>query len=273
MKLTLEHVTFTYPTGVRALDGINLAIKSGELAALVGENGAGKTTLVKMLNGLLRPQEGKVTVGGWNTADFSTAELASRVGFLFQNPDEQLFERTVRREIAFGPSNQGFPARKVASRTKAALETVELADSADQNPYDLEPFERKLLALAATLAMETPVLVLDEPSIGQDAAGRHRISRILKELHKRGRTILLISHDLDFCAENAERAIVMAHGHILADGTTADVFSQTDTLLKAAVFPPQLIRLAQTLKMSANPLTISQFVSAYAKWRNRKKKL
>lgn len=272
MKLTFERVSFTYPTGVRALDGIDLAIQSGEFVAIVGENGAGKTTLVKMLNGLLRPQEGKVTVGNWDTADYSTAQLASRVGFLFQNPDEQLFERTVGREVAFGPRNLGFPKRKVTAKTKSALKTVGLVDEADHNPYDLEPFERKLLALAATLAMDTAAIVLDEPSIGQDAAGRERIGRILRDLHKMGRTLLLISHDLDFCAENAERAIVMADGRILADGPATKVFTQTDTLMKAAVFPPQLVRLAQALKMPANPLKISQFIAAYATWRKRKKR-
>jgi energy-coupling factor transport system ATP-binding protein len=272
MKITFEQVSFTYPTGVRALDDIDLAIESGEFVAIVGENGAGKTTLVKMLNGLLRPQEGKVTVGNWNTADYSTAQLARQVSFLFQNPDEQLFERTVSREVAFGPRNLRFPERKVAAKTKEALRTVGLNDKAVHNPYDLQPFERKLLALAATLAMDTPILVLDEPSIGQDAAGRQRIGRILQNLHKMGRTILLISHDLDFCAENVDRAIVMAGGRILADGPATDVFTQSDILMKAAVFPPQLVRLAQALKMPTSPLKVNQFVASYAKWRKRKKK-
>jgi energy-coupling factor transport system ATP-binding protein len=272
MRLSFERVAFTYPTGVRALDGVDLNIESGEIVAIVGENGAGKTTLVKMLNGLLRPQQGKVTIGDWNAADHTTAQLASRVGFLFQNPDEQLFEQTVRREVAFGPVNLGFPARKVATNTKRALETVGLGKRIPDNPYDLEPFERKLLAFAATLAMDTPIIVLDEPSIGQDAAGRKRISRILQDLHKMGRTILLISHDLDFCAENVERAVVMAGGRILADGPAVEVFTQTETLMKAAVFPPQLVRLAQALKMPTNPLKVDQFVSAYASWRKRKKK-
>lgn len=272
MKLTFKGVSFTYPTGVRALDGIELSINSGEFVAIVGENGAGKTTLVKMLNGLLRPQEGRVIVGNWNTEEYSTAQLADRVGFLFQNPDEQLFERTVWREISFGPRNLGFSEHKVNGNTKAALKTVGLLGKAEHNPYDLEPFERKLLALAATLAMNTPVLVLDEPSIGQDAAGRHRIGRILQDLHKMGRTILLISHDLDFCAENAERAIVMADGRILVDGPAARVFSQTEILQKAALFPPQLVRLAQTLKLPATPLKVNQFVTAYSNWRSRKKR-
>ncbi|HLD94206.1 MAG TPA: ATP-binding cassette domain-containing protein [Anaerolineales bacterium] len=272
MKLSVRNVSFMYPTGVRALDGINLSIESGEFVAIVGENGAGKTTLVKMFNGLLRPQEGKVTVGNWDAADYSTARLAGRVGFLFQNPDEQLFEQNVLREVEFGPRNLSFSKTKILSRAKAALSTVGLKEKADQNPYDLEPFERKLLALAAALAMNTPVLVLDEPSIGQDAAGRKRIGRILQDLHKMGRTLLLISHDLDFCAENAHRVIVMANGKILADGPASKVFGQTEILGKAALLPPQLVRLAQALNMPANPLSVKQFVAQYSKWRKRKKK-
>lgn len=272
MKLRVENVSFTYSTGVRALENVHLFIESGEFVAIVGENGAGKTTLVKMFNGLLSPQEGRVTVGNWDAAGYSTAQLAARVGFLFQNPDEQLFEQTVQREVEFGPRNLGFSKKKIASSARTALKTVGLHEKAGQNPYDLEPFERKLLALAAALAMETPVLVLDEPSIGQDAAGRRRIGRILQDLHKMGRTILLISHDLDFCAENAQRAIVMANGKILADGPASKVFGQTETLRRAALFPPQLVRLAQALKMPDVPLRVNQFVAEYSKWRKQNKK-
>jgi energy-coupling factor transport system ATP-binding protein len=215
---------------------------------------------------------GKVFVGDWETTRFTTAQLAGRVSFLFQNPDDQLFERTVRQEVAFGPRNLGFSDRKISTNTSSALKTVGLADRAETNPYDLEPNERKLLAFAATLAMDTPVLVLDEPSIGQDVKGRQRIGHIIQDLHKMGRTILLISHDLDFCAEYCERAIVMADGKILAQGSTSDVFSQSDVLSQAAVIPPQLIRLAQALKMSTAPLTVKQFVTDYARWRKRKPK-
>lgn len=272
MKLSFKGVSFTYPGPVRALDGVDLTIESGEFVAIVGENGAGKTTLVKMLNGLLRPGEGKVSVGDWDVVEHTTAQLARRVGFLFQNPDDQLFERTVRREVAFGPRNLGFSANKVASNTRTALKNVGLIHDAEKNPYDLEPFERKLLALAATLAQATPVLVLDEPSIGQDEAGKRRIGRILRDLHKQGRTILLISHDLDFCAQYVERVIVMADGRILEDGPAQKVFAKEETLQLAALIAPQLVRLALALKMPTTPLKVSGFITAYAKWRKPRKK-
>ncbi|MEX1071195.1 MAG: ATP-binding cassette domain-containing protein, partial [Anaerolineales bacterium] len=264
MRLRFEKVSFTYPSGVRALNDVNLEIGSGEMVAIVGENGAGKTTLVKLLNALLRPGQGKVLVGDWDTADHTTAELAARVGFLFQNPDEQLFEHTVAREVAFGPRNLRLSEGTVASRVRNSLKAVNLHKQSKRSPYDLPPTDRKLLALAATLAMDTPVLVLDEPSIGQDAAGRARLIRIFRKLNTMGHTLVLISHDLDFCAQLAGRVVVMADGRILADGSASEVFAQGKLLAKAAVTPPQLVRLAQALKMPASPLTVKEFVRSYS---------
>ncbi|MGH2581318.1 MAG: energy-coupling factor ABC transporter ATP-binding protein [Anaerolineales bacterium] len=254
------------------MDHATLEIDSAESVAIVGENGAGKTTLVKLLNGLLRPSEGRVYVGDWNTKEFSIAQLAARVGFLFQNPDEQLFERTVQREVSFGPRNLGLSEATITRRVRESLKSVGLAELSESNPYDLLPFERKLLALAATLAMHSPVLVLDEPSVGQDAAGRERIRRVLRDLHTMGRTLLIISHDLDFCAEHAERVVVMVDGRVLADGPAKEILSQADILNRAAVHPPQLVRLAQALRMSSAPLTKQDFVRSYSQWRRRKKK-
>jgi energy-coupling factor transport system ATP-binding protein len=272
MRLEFRDVSFVYPSAVRALDGVDLAIESGQIVAIVGENGAGKTTLVKLLNGLLKPTQGTVMVGDWNTADKTTAELSSRVAFLFQNPDEQLFERTVEREVAFGPRNLGARGNAVRKRVRAALELVGLGDQAQAHPYDLPQTERKMLALAATIAMQSPVMVLDEPTIGQDADGRKRIARILQQLRKQGATLVLITHDVEFCAQNAQRVVVMADGHILADGPAQDVLVQSQLLKQAAVNAPQLVRLAQSLGMPAQALTVKDFVETYSQWRRKKKK-
>ncbi len=137
MKLQLSEVSFVYPSGVRALDSVDLTIEPGELVAIVGENGAGKTTLVKLLNGLLHPTQGKVLVGDWNTLEHSTAQLAGRVSFLFQNPDEQLFERTVEREVGFGPRNLGVSPKEIRKQVRAALEMVGMLSQAKAHPYDL----------------------------------------------------------------------------------------------------------------------------------------
>lgn len=267
MRLRFDRVSFQYPSGVQALREVSLEIPSGTCIAIIGENGAGKTTLVKQLNGLLRPSRGRVRVGDWDTAEHSTAQLAARVGFLFQNPDEQLFERSVRREVAFGPRNLGLEDGEVEQRVDAALQSAGLGKVADRHPYDLQYNQRKLVALAATLAMRTPALVLDEPTIGQDMAQRARIGEVVEGLKREGRTQILITHDLDFCAEHAERVVVMADGRILDDGDPADVLARSDTLALAAVTAPQVVRLAQALSLSNTPLTVEAFVETYAQTR------
>lgn len=271
MKIRFEAVSFAYPGGVQALEDISLEIDSGQCVAIVGENGAGKTTLVKQLNGLLRPDKGAVWVGDWNAAKHSTAELAARVGFLFQNPDDQLFERSVQREVAFGPRNLGLDGAKLDARVRRALEQVGLAEVGGKNPYDLAYTERKLVALAATLAMKTPILVLDEITIGQDAVQRQRIGEIVQQLKAEGRTAILISHDLDFCAELAQRVVVMADGRVLDDGPAEETLARRETLGRAAVHPPQLVRLAQALGMPRSPLKVGDFVAAYSAWREERR--
>lgn len=272
MNLRIENASFRYPSGVLALDSVTLEIPSGQLVGILGENGAGKTTLVKLFNGLLRPSQGRVWVGDWDTAEHSTAALATRVGFLFQNPDDQLFERTVGREVAYGPRNQGASEAQVQQRVAQALQLVGLQAFADSHPYDLPQPQRKLLALAATIAMDTPILVLDEPTIGQDEVGRKAIGEIVSHLHQMGRTLIIITHDVDFCAEYAQRILVMLKGRIHAEGAAAKVLAQTSTLDKAEVAPPQLVRLAQALNMPAAPLTVEDFVNEYRQWRKKKKK-
>lgn len=267
MKLSFKEVSFTYPSGVRAIEKVNLEIASGELLALVGENGAGKSTLVKLLNGLLRADQGEVRVGDWDVAEHSSAQMAARVSFLFQNPDEQLFERTVWREVAFGPRNLGLSEEEISERVSAALARVGLSEEAERHPYDLQYTERKLIALAATLAMEADVLVLDEPTVGQDAAQREAIGAIVEDLRAEGRTVLLISHNLDFCAVHAERVVVMAEGKILLDGPAQDVLTQSERLSQAAVIAPQLVRLAQALDLPKAALKVDEFIEVYSKWK------
>lgn len=272
MKLRVEGVSFRYPSGVQALQDVSLEIASGQVASILGENGAGKTTLVKLFNGLLRPSQGKVWVGDWDTTQHSPAALAARVGFLFQNPDDQLFERSVEREVAYGPRNLGASQAEVQRRVQRALKLVGLHAQAQAHPYDLPQPQRKLLALAATVAMDTPILVLDEPTIGQDEVGRQAIGRIVRNLQNMGRTIIIISHDVDFCAQHAQRIVVMLKGKVHLDGAAQDVLAQTAALDEAEVAPPQLVRLAQALKLRAAPLTVEEFVDQYKSWRKKKSK-
>jgi energy-coupling factor transport system ATP-binding protein len=266
MKIEVKDITYQYPSGVLALDGVSLVIDPGQCLAIVGENGAGKSTLVKHLNGLLRPTSGQVLVGDWPAEKYSVAQLARRVSFLFQNPDEQLFERTIQREVSFGPQNLGLDSDEVNARVAAALSQVGLLEHREEHPYDLPYTQRKLIALAATLAMQTPILVLDEPTVGQDSAVQQRIIMLIKNLLAEGRTVILITHDLDFCATISDRVIVMADGKILLDASASEALAQTRILNRAAVDAPQIVRLAQSLKMNRAPLSIPAFVEEYARW-------
>ncbi len=267
LSIAVEDIRFTYPGGVEAIQGVTLSVSPGEAVAIVGENGAGKTTLVRQFNGLLKPTSGRVLVGEWDTREHSVATLARRVGYAFQNPDEQLFERTVRAEVAFGPKNLGFSSEDILASVHEALERVGLADAADQHPYDLPLSQRRLLALAATLAMQTPIVILDEPTTGQDAPSVARIGGIVDSLRQEGRTVITITHDLDFCAEHFPRVMVMASGRVLVDGPAREVLAQSDTLAEAEVDPPQLVRLARSLKLTNMPLTPEEFVTAWQRSR------
>lgn len=247
MNIEIKDLHFTYPAGVEALRGISLNIDSGEQVAIVGQNGAGKTTLVKHLNGLLLPTRGQILTGGWDTTKHSVAKLAARVGYVFQNPDEQLFSKNVGMEVAFGPRNLGFNGEQVRSLVKDALAMTELSDKTETNPYDLSPAWRKMVALASVIAMDTPIVIFDEPTTGQDARNITRIAHAIKALRERGKTVITITHDIDFCAENFERVIAMAQGKVLLDGKTNDVLGQAEILATTYVDPPQLTRLGKKL--------------------------
>lgn len=247
MNIEIRDLYFTYPAGVEALRGISFRINSGEQVAIVGQNGAGKTTLVKHLNGLLLPTRGQILVGDWDTTKHSVAKLAKRVGYVFQNPDEQLFSKNVGMEVAFGPRNLGFNGEQVQALVKDALTMTELSDKTETNPYDLSPTWRKMVALASIIAMDTPIVIFDEPTTGQDAMNITRIAHVIKDLRERGKTVITITHDIDFCAENFERVIAMAEGKVLLDGKTNEVLAQDEVLATTYVDPPQLTRLGKRL--------------------------
>lgn len=263
MHIQIDSVSFTYPGGVLAVQGVSLEISDGLSLAIIGQNGAGKTTLVKHFNGLLKPTSGSVYVGDWDTRDYSPARLASRVGYVFQNPDDQLFQSSVRKEVMFGPKNLGWEPDKVTQQTEKALELVALTAVAERHPYDLSPGERKRAALASVLAMDTPVIVLDEPTTAQDHTGVALVGEIVEHLKERHKTVITITHDIDFCAEHFERVAVMAEGKLLIEGPTREVLAQADLLARTYVDPPQLMRLAKRLQMKSMPLNVDEFISGY----------
>lgn len=262
MNITIKDLRFAYPTGLEALKGINLAIDSGEQVAIVGQNGAGKTTLVRHFNGLLKPASGSVSIGDWDTTKYSVAKLASRVGYVFQNPDEQLFSRDVLTEVSFGPRNLGYAKEKVDELVKRALALTELSEKTGTNPYDLSPTWRKMVALASIIAMDTPIVIFDEPTTGQDAMNVARIANVIAVLKREGKTIITITHDIDFCAENFERVIALADGRVLLDGPAREVLGEEETLAQTYVEPPQLTRLGKKLGLKEIVTTQEEFIKA-----------
>lgn len=268
MKIDVQNVRFIYPGDVEALRGVSLSIESGERVAIVGQNGSGKTTLVKHFNGLLKPIEGTVRIGDWDSKDRRVAEMASRVGYVFQNPDEQLFNKTVWGEIAFGPRNLGFDEDKVKRLTKDAIELADLGGKEEVNPYDLSATWRKIVAIASIIAMDSPIVIFDEPTTGQDAVNIRRISNIVQTLNKRGKTVITITHDIDFCAENFERMVAMVQGKILIDGPVSAVVGETELLATTYVDPPQLTRLGTRLGLSKVVINETEFLNAFSQMKN-----
>jgi energy-coupling factor transport system ATP-binding protein len=265
MKIEIKDLHHTYPAGVKALNGITLTIETGEQVAIVGQNGAGKTTLVKHLNGLLQPTSGSVSIGDWDTSRYQVAKLASRVGYVFQNPDEQLFTKNVHQEVSFGPKNLGYETDKVEALVEDALKLTELTEQKETNPYDLSPTWRKMVALASIIAMDTPIIIFDEPTTGQDAANIARMADAIAVLRERGKTVITITHDIDFCAENFERVIALAQGVVLLDGSANDVLGQAEILAQTYVDPPQLTRLGLRLGLNEVVRNQSEFLNAYKK--------
>jgi energy-coupling factor transport system ATP-binding protein len=240
----------------------------GEFVALVGSNGSGKTTLVKHINGLIRPRRGHVRLYGEDIRQRSVGELARRVGYLFQNPEHQIFSASVREEIAFGPRNQGLSLSAMERRVEAALERFDLVSVAAQPPAVLSYGLRRRVTLASLAAMEPEVVVLDEPTVGLDADGRDETFRWLVELHERGRTILLVSHDMSVVAEYADRVVVLQEGHVAADGSPVTVFQQPELLARASLATPPVVELAQRLEplgLDGDSVTVDALCGEYAR--------
>jgi energy-coupling factor transport system ATP-binding protein len=253
--IELNGLVHVYPDGTRALDGVDLVVPVGQRLAIIGQNGSGKSTLVRHLDGLLRPSGGRVLVDGIDASGLKVAELAARVGLVFQDPDRQIFAGRVRAEVAFGPRNLGRRGAELDRAVTAALEATGLSAQADTNPYDLGYSRRKLLALASILAMETPIIVLDEPTTGQDARGIDRIQRVVADLAAEGRTVIAISHDMRFTAASFERVAVMRAGRIVLDGPPAAVFAEPSwpTLAATNLEPPLAARVGARLGLGSTP--------------------
>ena len=243
----VKDLRFSYVKGREVLHGLNLALDHRP-TAIIGQNGAGKTTLVRVLKGLLKPDSGEIRYQGENLETKTVAELASRVGYVFQNPDDQIFKYKVLEEVMFGPLNIGMSPQEAEASAHEALRMVGLDEKAGENPYDLELSDRKMVAIASVLAMNTDVIILDEPTIAQSWNGREKIREIIQAKAAEGKLVIAILHDMDFVANSFARVIAMAHGEILADDTPAEIFRNHPVLEKAALAAPPLYELLEELE-------------------------
>jgi len=254
--IEVENVYFSYLSGVEALKGISLTILNGEFAAIMGQNGAGKTTLVKHFNGLLKPTKGKVFVDDVETTKVSVASLSRNVGFVFQNPDHQLFSETVEEEIAFALRNFGFKESIIKKRVTWALNLLGLAQYRKTSPFMLSGGERKRVALASVLAWNPKILILDEPTIGQDYQQKETLRQFILQMKAQRKTVIIVTHDVEFVAECNPRVLLMREGRIVADGEAKKILSNPVVLTQASIVPPQIAQIFLQLSDQGLPQNI-----------------
>jgi cobalt transport protein ATP-binding subunit len=254
--IEVEDVHFTYPNGVEALKGVSLIIKNGEFVAIMGQNGAGKTTLVKHFNGLLKPSEGKVRVDGVETTKTSVATLARNAGFVFQNPDHQLFSETVEEEIAFALKNFGFEADVIEQRISWALNLLGLSQYRKTSPFLLSGGERKRVALASVLAWNPTMLILDEPTIGQDYQQKEKLRQFIVQMQAQGKTVVIVTHDVEFVAECNPRVVLMKEGTVVADGEGREILTNPEALAQSSIVLPQIAQIFMKLKQLGLPKNV-----------------
>ena len=259
--IQVQHLDYVYqPLNVHAVKDVSFDIQRGQFVALIGQNGSGKTTVLKNLLGLLRPTGGSVLVAGQDTKTTAVSEMARHVGFVLQNPDQQLFAETVEDEVAYGPANLGLDKATVEQRVVEALKLVGMEEKRKEFPPALPKGERAKVVIASALALDPEIIILDEPTTGQDFKGCHQIMQIARQLHEQGRTVVFVTHHMALVAEYAERVIVMTGGKVLLDSFTEDIFSQPDVVRQACIIPPQITLLGQALPVEmglpCNPLSV-----------------
>jgi energy-coupling factor transport system ATP-binding protein len=269
--IEVSNLVFEYPDGTPALQDIDLNIYANEFIAFIGQNGSGKTTLAKCLNGLLKPISGSVRIEGLDTKiKGMTKKIVTKVGYVFQNPDHQIFNNTIYKEIAFGPRNLGLKEDEVRERVEEAAKVCGVEEQIfNDHPFFLTKGLRQRVAIASILAMRPRTIIVDEPTTGQDLRQSLEVMNFLRDLwEKEGHTIIIITHEMPIVAQYALRTVVLAKGRVLMDGSTHEVFSNPKLLAKTFVEPPQITRMAQALNRYNFPsdvLTVPEMYDAFMK--------
>lgn len=271
--IEVKNLVYNYPDGTNALNGINLEICPGEMMAFIGQNGSGKTTLSKCLNGLFKPSSGDVIVDGLNSKDSSIVQMVKRVGYVFQNPDHQLFSNNCWDEIAYGPRNIQLDEGEVKIRVEEAANVVGLNPAYfDEHPFFLSKGLRQRVAIASILALRPKVIIVDEPTTGQDSKQSIEIMNFLTQLNKEsGHMIIIITHDMPIVAKYAERIIVLGLGKIITEGSPAEVFAQPEALAQTNIEPPQITQFAHQVTsygFSKGTLTVEEMYDQYKEFQS-----
>jgi len=258
--ISLEKVFYRYPDGTEAIRGINLEVRRGEFLTIIGPNGSGKTTLLKLMVGLLKPTRGTVKLFGVDTRKVNISDVAFKVGFVYQNPDHQLFCNTVYEECAYALRNANFDEQEIQKRIEEALRSVGLLEVKNTPPYFLSKGERQRLAVATVLVMKPEVIIVDEPTTGQDYGQSRYIMNMLKSLNESGKTIIVVTHNMRLVAEYAKRVVILMGGKVIADGPVRDVIGNVKLLEEVSLNPPQVTLL--TLRLFGIPaLTVDEALS------------
>jgi len=260
-----KNISYTYPDGSKALQGIDLQVEKGEFVGLLASNGSGKTTLLRCINGLIKPQSGDVTIDGEPISRLPQKSLFQRIGMVFQNPNDQLFASTVAEDVAFGPSNMGLSKDEVKSRVDEALKAVGMEGLGKKSIQNLSFGQQKRVCIAGALAMHPEVLLLDEPTAGLDPMGEHKIMELLQRLNKeRGLTIVMATHMVDMVPLFINRIYILSRGKVLREGTPEKVFSDPEMIRDAKLRLPMIAELIELMKREDGihferiPLTIGE---------------
>jgi energy-coupling factor transport system ATP-binding protein len=262
--IEIDDVHYSYPNNVEALKGVSLTINDGEFIAIMGQNGAGKTTLIKHFNGLLKPLMGTVRVNSVDTKKTSVATLSRNVGFVFQNPDNQLFSETVEEEIAFALKNFGFEKDVIEKRITWALNLLSLTQYRKTSPFLLSGGERKRVALASVLAWDPETLILDEPTIGQDHEQKEKLRQFIMQMQTQKKTVVIVTHDVEFVAECNPRVLLMRGGTIVADGVAKNILTNQQLLRESSIVLPQIAQIFSKLQQLGFPTDIIDIYEAKA---------
>lgn len=263
----VKNVSFSYPNGFVAVDGISFSIEAGENIAIVGQNGAGKTTTVKMINGLTKPTKGDILVDGKNTKEYTTAQIAKMVGYVFQNPDDQIFNNTVYKEIEYGLKRMKIPADERKRRVEESAKLAGMTEYLNHNPYDLPLSLRKFVTIASVIATDCDVMIFDEPTAGQDLEGLQQLAFIIEELKVKGKALITITHDMEFVAQNFERLIIMCDKKVVADGKAKEVFYYEDIMEKARLKQPCLVEMSNRIGAGTTGLDLNAIADFISKTR------